>query len=216
MVTDSSPGTSTERRLIVLAGGEAPSGSRVPASEFHRRWMELCARDAAEEELVGLAFDYCHRMVFSIACRITQSRWEAEDVTQTVFEGFTRALGRIRDPARIPGFLKVSVVRTAMHHVKRGRWRRERLATHFEPRADVGGREEAVFVVRELLGRLSARDRTALVLKFGEGVDYDDLARLMGLSVATARRTVAAAKQRLERIMGPRELGALLEGLGRE
>jgi RNA polymerase sigma-70 factor (ECF subfamily) len=201
---------STERRLILLAGTEAPSESRMPSSEFHRRWLELDLGGAATVDRVTLAFDFCHRMVYAVASRITGSRWDAEDVTQNVFESFARSLHRVRDPARIPGFLKVSAVRTAMHHVKRHQWRRERLAARFEVRQGSSDPGDVALVVRQLLDRMPIEERTALVLKYGEGMDHAEVAEHMGLSVATVRRRIDSAKERLAKRLGNDGLEGLL------
>jgi RNA polymerase sigma-70 factor (ECF subfamily) len=200
--------------MVVIPGGkEEPSAP--PASDFHREWMKLVDAGADEGELVALAFDYCHIMVFSIANRITGSRWEAEDITQTAFESFARRLGSVRDPARIPGFLKTAAVRISLRQVKRGRWRREQISTVFGDEDKMTRSDDAAMAasVYQLLERLDYEERTAVVLKFVEMHSHDEVAKLMGVSVSTVRRRLDSAKQKLASIVGPERLGEIL---GRE
>jgi RNA polymerase sigma-70 factor (ECF subfamily) len=182
-----------------VPAGDPSVSRKMPASEFHRRWVGLVAGGASEAQLVGLAFDHCNAMVFAIANRITGSRWEAEDITQSVFENLARKLGSVRDPARIPGFLKTCAVRTALKQVKRGRWRREQVALFYDNGERASGEQDAALAasVRQLLDRMTPDERTAVVLKYVEMHSHEEVAKLMGVSVATARRRLDAAKKKV-------------------
>lgn len=202
-------------QVVELPG--AAASPRPAASEFHAEWMRLQDAGAPDGELLELAFDYCHGMVYAIANRVTGSRWEAEDITQSAFEALAKRLAKIRDPARIPGFLKTCAVRTSLRHVKRGRWRRDRLATVYadqdkKTRSDDAATAASVF---QLLERLDHEERTAVVLKFVEMHSHDEVARLMGLSVSTVRRRLDSAKEKLIAILGPDRLAEIL-GKGSE
>lgn len=196
--------------VVQLPGTTTPA--RPAASEFHREWMRLQDQGAPDGELLELAFDYCHGMVFSIANRVTGSRWEAEDITQSAFEALAKRLGSIRDPARIPGFLKTCAVRISLRQVKRGKWRREQIATVFgddpkKTRSDEAAMAASVF---QLLERLDYEERTAVVLKFVEMHSHEEVARLMDVSVSTVRRRLESAKQKLVAILGPERLEEIL------
>lgn len=202
---------------VVPLPGVAAS-SRPAASEFHAQWMRLQDAGAPEGELLELAFDYCHAMVYSIANRVTGSRWEAEDITQSAFEALAKRLRSIRDPARIPGFLKTCAVRISLRQIKRGKWRRDRLASVYaaddeKTRSDDAATAASVF---QLLERLDHEERTAVVLKFVEMHSHEEVARLMGLSVSTVRRRLDSAKDKLIAVLGPERLAEILgrEGQG--
>ena len=166
--------------------------------------MARRSANATDAELVELAFDFCHGMVFAISNRITGSQWEAEDVTQTVFEEFARRLKTVRDPARIPGFLKTLAVRTSLRLVKRGRWRRQQAAMihAFDEDRTRSNEQLMAASVRELLGHLEPEERTALILKFVEMHSHDEVALLMAVSVSTARRRIEAGRKKLGEIAG--------------
>lgn len=195
-----------------IAEGSAAS------SEFHRGWRVLEERRASPAELIGFAFDHCHAMVFAIANRITGSRWEAEDVTQAAFESLLEQLDRIRDPARLPGFLRTCAVRIALRQVKRSRWRRNRaeLAFAFDPQQLIGDGPALAAMVRQLLARLDPEERAALVLKCVELHSHEEVAELMGTSVATARRRLEAGRRKLAAMVGEHRVDELLGTRGGE
>jgi RNA polymerase sigma-70 factor (ECF subfamily) len=186
---------------------------RTDAGALRQRWHALADRNAGPAALVSLAFDHCHAMVFSIANRITGSRWEAEDVTQAVFEALLRQLPRVRDPDRIPGFLRTCSVRMSLRHVKRGRWRRARLrAEHPVPgEPAIDDPVDAAALVRQLLARLDPEERAAVVLKHVELCTHEEIAEHMGTSVATARRRLASGRARLEALVGSARAAEILD-----
>lgn len=197
--------------------GETGDGPRRDEPRFIDAWNALCHAGAGEEDLVGLAFDRCYAMVFTVAHRITGSRWDAEDLAQGVFETFARKLQTIRDPAAIPGFLKTSAVRAAMRHVKRGRWIRQRkvlLRTEID-RAAPGDAVTAA-AVRQVLERLTPEERTVVILKFVEGHSHEEVAELMNVSVSTARRRLDSARTRMNAMVGDRVSTAVLQQIGGE
>lgn len=210
MDSSSQPAAHSGAQVVAFPG--AADAPRPAASDFHAEWMRLQDAGAPDGELLELAFDYCHGMVYSIANRVTGSRWEAEDITQSAFEALAKRLAKIRDPARIPGFLKTCAVRISLRHVKRGRWRRDRLATVYadedkKTRSDDAATAASVF---QLLERLDHEERTAVVLKFVEMHSHEEVARLMGLSVSTVRRRLESAKEKLISILGPQRLAEIL------
>jgi RNA polymerase sigma-70 factor (ECF subfamily) len=203
--SDSSQGQSN---VVALATADA----RVPTTEFHRGWRALEQRGARPAEFVTLAFDHCHAMVFSIANRITSSRWEAEDVTQAVFESLLERLDKVRDHDRIPGFLRTCAVRISLRHVQRSRWRRSRLEEAM-PVLDDAATNDPVGIaalVRQLLARLDPEERAAVVLKYVELCSHDEVAELMGVSVATARRRLDSGRRKLAALVGERRVDEIL------
>jgi RNA polymerase sigma-70 factor, ECF subfamily len=172
-MTDSAP----RPRLAVLAGGESPATEHPLRAAFHAH----------------------HRAVYATAHRILADPAEAEDVTQTVFETLARALSRddaLRDPARLGAYLKSCAVRECLMLLRRQRW-------WHGPRGARARATDAIAVddaflvaaVRELLDALSPEERAAVVLKLVEQHSHEEVAEIMGTSVATARRRLASARR---------------------
>lgn len=150
-------------------------------------------------------------MVFAIANRITCSRWEAEDVTQAVFEKLLARLAKIREPEAIPGFLRTCAVRMSLRQVRRSRWRRNRLAQAWgAPEIQDDDPAALATLVRQLLARLDPEERAAVVLKYVELHSHEEVAELMGVSVSTARRRLEAGRAKLEAVLGEERLRVTL------
>lgn len=164
---------------------------------MHERWRAAQGRGASDAELVRIAFDHCNRMVYAVAHRILGSAYDAEDITQSVFEVFARRLHHIRDPARIPGFLKRCAVRTAVRQLRRTRWRQDRLVKVLGHGDDASDGEREAWSVRFALERLDPQERAAAVLKHVERHTHGEVARLLDVSPATARRRLASAQEKL-------------------
>lgn len=203
-------GAAGARDNVVVLSATAIEGAGP--TDFHRAWRVLDGRNATAAEYVNLAFDHCHAMVYAIANRITGSRWEAEDVTQGVFEALLEQLPKIREHARVPGFLRTCAVRIALRQVKRSRWRRARAETAFafDPHELVGDQATMAAIVRQLLERLEPEERAAIVLKCVELHSHDEVAELMGVSVATARRRLDSGRRKLVALVGEARVDDLL------
>lgn len=157
------------------------------------------ASGATDARLVGIAFDCCHRMVYAVAYRITGSTFDAEDITQSVFETLARRLPDIREPVRIPGFLKRCAVWTASRHVRRARTREKRLVRGFPHEPPANDAERDACWVRIALERLDPEERAAVVFKHVERRTHAEVARLLDVSRSTARRRLAAADSKLRK-----------------
>jgi RNA polymerase sigma-70 factor, ECF subfamily len=173
----------------------------VPPSPMFGRWTDLIRSGAPDTELVRLAFDHFHDTVFTTASRIVGNPWEAEDVTQSVFENLVRRLSHVRDPATLPGFLKTCTVRMSLRQVKRQRWRRRRLEA-LGPVAIPSDGPSRAALVRQLLAQLDEEERVAVVLKHVEQHSHEEVAEYMGVSVPTARRRLASARAKLLAMLG--------------
>jgi RNA polymerase sigma-70 factor, ECF subfamily len=149
---------------------------------------------------LSAAFRAHHAMVYATAHRILADPHEAEDVTQMVFEKLARRLQTIRDRERLGSFLKSCAVRECLGLLRRRRWwsgRRAAKALASIPEATDASAAYVITAVRQLLEPLSAQERTAVVLKLVEGHAHDEVAALMGISVATARRRLDSARRRM-------------------
>ena len=97
------------------------------------------------------------------------------------------------------------------------KWRRRELSVAEPPEsgtdADASSAAELRLVMRGALARLTARQRTVLVLRYFEDLPEADVARILGCSVGTVRSTTHRSLARL-RTLAP-ELAALDPDPGR-
>ena len=183
-----------------------------------KRWRALNAQSddelaerltAGEHDALAVLFDRYHKLVYSIALRIVRDAGEAEDVVQTVFLDFYRALANY-DHRK--GILKVWLMQYAYH---RSLHRKRHLAANrfydwvaLEDAAANGGfvsnpevvAEEAR-LMEQLLKDLTPRRRRILELTYLEGLTANEIAVESGSSVHVVRhelyRALAALRDRL-------------------
>jgi RNA polymerase sigma-70 factor, ECF subfamily len=150
---------------------------------------------AGDDDALVVLFDRYHRLVFSVAMRIVHDAGEAEDVVQTVFIDFYRALAHF-DVDK--GILKVWLLQYAYHralhrkrHLVASRFYRwvdlEESAT--EPSLSWTPNEsfETARLMEQILAGLPARRRTVLELTYFEGMTADEIAVKLSLSVNIVR-----------------------------
>jgi RNA polymerase sigma-70 factor (ECF subfamily) len=131
---------------------------------------------------------------------------EAEDVTQEVFVQAFRALERY-DPARAP--LAAWLRAIAVNRCRNARRRRRPLqvpwdavAEHAALQVDPGPEAERRELIWNALGRLSEKRRTALVLRYFEGLTFAEIAATLECPPGTAASRVAEGLAALRRLIG--------------
>ncbi|MFJ9816453.1 SigE family RNA polymerase sigma factor [Streptomyces sp. NPDC101151] len=97
------------------------------------------------------------------------------------------------------------------------KWRRKEITVAELPEAaaasDASGTAELRLVLRTALSRLTARQRTVLVLRYFEDLPEADVARMLGCSVGTVRSTTHRSLARLRTLapelasLGPNDSG---------
>lgn len=134
---------------------------------------------------------------------------DPEDVAQEAFVRLHRRSRTLRDPDAAIGYLRttvVNLVRSRLRHLKVVRDHAAARRPRDEPvrsaEDDVVRRESARELVASL-GKLSARHREALVLRYWMDLTESEMAEVMGLSNGTVKSHVSRALD---------ALSALLEG----
>jgi RNA polymerase sigma-70 factor (ECF subfamily) len=144
----------------------------------------------------------------AFAFRLTGDPELSEDVAQ---ETVARVLAR-GAPTDVPYLLRVALnlVRSSYRKAARRRTAAEPLDRVADPRAlDPLQRmvsEEERARVWEALGRLPERERTALVLRFGEGLACSDVARVLEVTPNAVSCLLHRGKERMREILAPRSL----------
>ncbi len=130
---------------------------------------------------------------------------DVEDAVQDAFLRLFRDLGSLREPAALRSFLIGITLHVAKSELRRRRARRWlRLSDDgvlAEP--DVAGEDDghepraAMQRLYEVLDRVSDERRTVFVLRFVEGLELAELSAVLDCSLATTKRRVADAAQRV-------------------
>ncbi len=156
--------------------------------------------------------------VYNTAYRITGDAELAQDVTQDVFVQVYERLGQFRFRSRFSSWLyRVAANRATDEVRRRGR---ERWLLDFRFRSSQGegpgggtvtgaqergsspvesaveSAEEAE-IVAQAVAALSVKLRTVVVLRYFEGLSYEEVAQVIGRSVGTVKSRLSRAHQRL-------------------
>jgi len=155
---------------------------------------------AAFEELVGL---YQPRLRYFLA-RMVGDDHAADDLLQDVWFDVYRGVARLADPGAFPAWL----YRIARHRAL-GALRIRRQPPSSLEGIDLAQDEgedddfsaEDAQRVHAALGRLAPEHREVLLLRFIEGMAYEDIARVTGCQLGTVRSRIHYAKRALRRVL---------------
>ena len=152
-----------------------------------------------EDAFAGIVREWETR-VFNLAWRYMGNREDAQDVVQDTFLSVFRSAKELRDPDSF----RTWIYRIALNHC-RSRWRRERSNPSLESLqegsedgeiqvagartagSDPGIALETRDMIRKALLGLSEPHRAAIILKEYMGLSLEEIARVMGCPLSTAK-----------------------------
>ena len=168
---------------------------------------ELVARCRAGD---GDAFELLYRehapRIYSLACRMTGSPQEGEDLLQEIFLLVHRKLDSFRGEAALGTW----VYRLALHHcLDFVRSRRARMSAVTDGFAEDGRNEPtaprespvARLDLERAIRQLPDGYRAAFVLHDVEGLDHKHIGELLGISEGTSRSQVFKARMKLRALL---------------
>jgi RNA polymerase sigma-70 factor (ECF subfamily) len=185
-----------------------PAGADVPVAPATPPSVESLF---APEPTVGALYKEYSRYVATVATRLLGRAGEVEDVVQDVFAVAVRGLRRREHPLEIRAWLARVTVRRCMRQLRFRRiWSLVELAHEpsydklADPSAGPDERQLIIEVYRALDG-IPAHERVAWSLRHVEGEGLEDIALLCGCSLATAKRRIASAHEKLRGRLRGRE-----------
>jgi RNA polymerase sigma-70 factor (ECF subfamily) len=179
--------------------------------------MDVTSIELSDRELVRLArggdgsaleslFERHYRTAYRVAYRWCGIQQDAEDVAQETFIKVVRGLHTFRENSSFTTWLYRIVVNTAMD-IHRRAAARARLAEE----ADLQGASATTVTAEppdctaerawDAVGSLPEKQRTALLLVFGEGLSHREAAAVMGCPEVTVSWRIHQARKKLGKIM---------------
>jgi len=186
-----------------------------PLKEPDRDWIRLAlSPDAAIRDQ---AFEALYRRhgerVYRLARRLAGQDADARDIVQEAFLRVFKRVARFRREAAFASWLYRVTVNVA---IDRHRQRARRPAAPLdatpalEPTTDEGEGPVARALsneqrdeVRRAMLELSPKLSTVVLLRYVEGLSYDEIASAVGLSIGTVKSRLNRAHRLLERRLGP-------------
>lgn len=144
-------------------------------------------------------------MVFRAAYRVTGNTSDAEDVLQTVFLKLVRRTGEVEAVEHVASYLYRAAVNAALDLV-RGRQAAGSVPLEDQPLASslpspdrqlASGEIRAW--LRKTVARLSPRAAEIFALRFYEGKDNPEIARILGTTEGTVAVTLSRARDRIQK-----------------
>jgi RNA polymerase sigma-70 factor, ECF subfamily len=195
--------------MAVSRGGSssdprAPEASRAVQAQLSRASDAELGRALidADPEAFYVAWQRFLPLVRHMVRRVLGRAAEADDIVQEIFFSLFRSVRNLRDPVTLRAFVMAITVRTLSYEQRRQR-RRSFLTLETEEQteglritADPASKH-AFVSFQHLVSRLRERERTALMLRFVQGMGADEIGEALGVSAPTARRSFARAIERL-------------------
>lgn len=147
-------------------------------------------------------YDLFSAQMFSICSRYTKNKSQAEDIFQDAFLKVFENIGQLKDPAALPGWIKMIFVRTAISSIQ--------AEVKFDT-TDLTIVEKREFFDHDIVSEISLKEITALIQELPtksrmvfnlyviEGYSHQEIAELMGISVGTSKSQLFDAKQLLKK-----------------
>lgn len=144
---------------------------------------------------------------------------EAEDLTQETFLRAYQAFSRLRPNSNYRAWLYKIATNSAYSAFRR--WKREREAGYsdfadveeyeapddaVERLDDLVIQQETLEAIKEAINALPPKQRTAVLLRYLQGLDYSEIAQVLDCSEDSARANVYQALRRLRQAVASRHL----------
>jgi RNA polymerase sigma-70 factor, ECF subfamily len=188
----------------------------TPARSTARQPLRLVAENdvapASQSDKGAVSLETLFRnyssYVAAIALRLLGRDEDVDDIVQDVFLSAWKGAANLRDPGAMKGWLATVTVRTARRRLK---MRRVKMFLRLDDDPDYGNvaapgasPEEKALLSRiyAVLDGLPVDQRLAWTLRYVEREQLDDVARLCDVSLATAKRKIAAAQQAISATLG--------------
>jgi RNA polymerase sigma-70 factor (ECF subfamily) len=172
---------------------------------FRERLTVLRAQAGDRAAFHELVEAYQQRMTYYVR-RLVQDVHQARDILQDVWLDVYRTLDKLQSPAAFRVWLYRIAHNHAVSHI-----RREKVAAEASDQLAVDGEEierwndldalENAELVHVALNRLSVSHREVMTLRFLEGMDVKEIARVLECSEGTAKSRLHYAKGAMRRLI---------------
>jgi len=193
--------------LVTSPVTASPPAANPAAMDSAERIMVMAAL-AGDEEAFETVIRTYSRKVYIVAYGILQDQSEAEEIVQDTFLKAHHQRSKLREPEKFPAWLMTVTRNGARDRLRRRRPQAppETFDTLVDEKTATPGsaleQEEHQAHLRRALATLPEDHRTALTLRYLEGLDYRAIEAEMGLSNGALRGILGRALGTLRRMPG--------------
>jgi len=182
---------------------------RVQSSPDSINTGVIHACQEGDREAFRLLFEAYKDRVFSIACYSLGDKTAADDITQQIFVKLFTRIGQFRGDSKFTTWLYRLVINACLD--ERRRQRRLLPVAEFLPMSKAAYRKspepgyerrEIAGSVREAIGGLKPKMRLPILLKYIEGLSYEEIAAVLGCSKGTVASRLNRAHKALAKKLG--------------
>lgn len=161
-----------------------------------------------DEDAFDALVERHRRRIYSLVCRLA-SPAEADDLAQEVFIAAYRALPSFRGDSAFSTWLYRIAVHTCSHHLRRRKLDTTDLDEEFMDSDREHDPERSAISselqgrVREAIENLPYKLRLVVVLRDLQGLNYEEIAQVVGCPIGTVRSRLHYATQRLATVLRP-------------
>ena len=181
--------------------------------QVSQNWLERARNGDAEA--FALAFEEHRPTVFAVATRLVGPD-EADDVTMETFLRAWRAIGRFNGRSSLKSWLYRIAYNCAIDAIRKRKRNREvypdtgeQGESTLERMVDQDAEQPSEQLELDELGsqlnsalqRLSEAHRTALLLRYSDGLSYGEIAAATGVALGTVMSRLFNAKRRLRQVL---------------
>lgn len=152
-------------------------------------------------------------MVCNVLYRMLRNKQDAEEITQEVFFQAYKSIKDFRAEAQLSTWLYRIAVNLGLNHQRKRKYERwlcldlyslkdEHHSLDYPDKISLGPadtmvRQETETIVREAIDALPEKQRTAVILSRYEGLPYEEIARILEISLASVESRLHRAKKTL-------------------
>jgi RNA polymerase sigma-70 factor, ECF subfamily len=173
---------------------------------------ELVSRcQQGDQDALKEIFDRYQTKVYRIAYGVVRHREDALDIVQEVFIKLYRSIRNFQGKSNFYTYLYRMAMNTAIDHTRK----KEKTPpvsldeeNAFQPAEDLEKGADRVLLKKELEGKLKAAmeslpadQKTAILLREGEGLSYQEIAEVMKCSIGTVMSRLHYARKKLQELL---------------
>lgn len=163
---------------------------------------------AGDREAYGVLVARHRPVLLRFALRMLNDQADAEDVVQEALVRGYRALDQCKEPDRVAAWLYAIVVnrcrtRSVQRHRRKQRFVRDEVALAQvpargpDPSDEIAKRE----ALEAALASLDTESRALFLMKYVDGVSYEEMGRIMGMGISALKMRVSRTRDRLRQIL---------------